>query len=196
MDKKQKIIAVIFVAFLAFILVSTINNITGFFVRETSTLGYCPTMRIDATELAEENNYKLIEMSSSAEVLQALNNGLIDYGLIGRKANLNEINPEIEEEIIESGHTLISRERQFISEYDLMGMEIHTYLDNEETEEILPNSQISYYETKEEAINTGFQKNEVVLISWEDWEDSFHLTVVFENPPKKVRDFRGVFLYS
>jgi len=197
MGKKQKIIAGIFVVFLAFLIIGAINNITGFLIMEGSTLGYCPTMESQALEIAEERNVELVEIGSAGEVLQALENGNIDEGLVGRKAKNYEIGDATNEEILESGNTLVSRDKDVAHINDLSYLNIHTYLNEEEVEKLLKkNYNINFYESKEE-VRSKIREGEVALISWDDWEDEFELIVVMSGEEnKKAEDFRGVFLYN
>lgn len=47
---------------------------------------------------------------------------------------------------------------------------------------------------KQKALEKIFQ-GKFVLIEWEDWQNDFELIIVVEGS-KKVKDFRGVFLYT
>lgn len=193
----KKILIFLLAILTIFILFSNVS-FTGKAISEKETLpklGYCPTMFEKAYEISKENQVEIIEFSSSVKVLNVLNKNEIEMGLIGRKANQNEISKNIKETIIESGYTLISKERTFLKSSELETLEIYTYLKN--MENTIPESKIIYHNSKEEAMKFAFENNKPVLISWEDWKDDFNLAVVFEGEgPEKDKRFRGAFLYE
>ena len=162
---------------------------TGQAIREQKILGYCPTIQSEAMVLAEENNYIPKELSSAAVVLQQLKSGQIDSALIGRKAYSYEISNEISEKVLKSGFTLVSNQKSFISISQLNSSEIYV---PEGFNGFEFRRKIEYgSEESRDLINQG----KIVLISWDDWQDNFELVVVM-NGSEKVREFRGVFLYS
>jgi hypothetical protein len=197
--KKQRITAIILVIFFLTLLIVMRPTITEFAVYsknfdEKITLGYCPTMQEDAIYFKKSNNYNIIEFGSASEVLTALKNNQIDKGLIGRKAESYEINPNINETVLKSGITLVSNEKGFIDYRQLSNYEIYTYVAESSVEDLnLKNSKIIYL-SKEEAIEK-IKEGKFVLIYWEDWTDDFELIVVM-NGTKKSKEFRGVFLYE
>ncbi len=207
----KKIIVVLFclLVFLSIVLVirlsvnvseepTEINNPT----KETLTLeetepkkiGYCLTMKEDVFAFVEDKNIEPILFSSSGEVLEKLRLKEIDYGMIGRKARINEINKNIQKEVLRSGYTLVFKIDGGVDISQLNLIEINTYLD-EHVVDSFNLEHVTYYDNLKEAIEDGFVKNKPVLISWEDWNDDYRLVTVFDND-KKVKDFRGVFLYS
>ena len=174
-------------------------SFTGYFiynseVREKAKLGYCPTMQDEAISLSQEKDYKLISFGSASEVLSALKNGQINKALIGRKAEKIEIGSTINEEVLKSGYTLVSKEKGFIDYSKLPSIEVYTYLSNELVSSLIPASSKIIYQSESEVlkqINAG----KIALISWDDWSDDFELIVVM-NGNEKVKDFRGAFLYE
>ena len=198
---KKIIVLAVLVLFLSFIFIFNGFLFTGKIIGsenhldERLKLGYCPTMKGDAEALAQENNYELITFGSSYQVLSALKNNQIDKGLIGRKAKLIEINSDVKETVLKSGYTLVSSERDFIDYHRINLIEIHTYLSQGIVESLTPfGSKIVYYNDKNEALEK-LNQGEIVLVSWDDWQDEFELLIVMDGN-EKVKDFRGVFLYE
>lgn len=197
--KKQIITGLIAVIILLSIFLIIKLSFTGFAVysegsNEKIKLGYCPTMQKDAIEVAEEENYELIDFRAASAVLSALNNEQIDKGMIGRKAKQHEINSGINEKVIESGYTLVTNKKSYINYFQLTDIEIYTYLSKSVAEDLIPeNSQIVYLD-KGEVFEKIYQ-GKFALISWDDWKERFELAVVV-NGNEKVKDFRGVFLYE
>ncbi len=196
MRKIQKILIIAASIFFLIIITIITPQFTGrVILNEKILLGYCPTMSEEAKTLAEKGNYELIQFGSASEVLFALNKGDVDKGLIGRKAESYEINEDTQEIILKSGYTMISNNKRFIDYSQLSDLEIYTYLSEEEVKKLISdNSDIFYYETKEESIKK-INEGEIVLISWEDWNDNYELVVVVDGN-EKAKDFRGVFLYE
>jgi hypothetical protein len=168
--------------------------ILGRVIQEPVKIGYCPTMFKEAEKLSIEKGYVLVEYISAAEVLIALKNNEIQNGLIGRKAYSNELGLGIKEEILESGFTLVSNQRGFIDYSQLGLIEVYAYSSPEEVLHLFSENQKINFVEKQEALGKISQGN-AVLIEWEDWKDNFELVIVM-NSSEKVRDFRGVFLYS
>jgi len=198
-DKKWIILitSVVIVLAIAFFLSS--NSFSGYFVAESSEekirLGYCPTMLEDAKKLAEENDYVLVKFSSASEVLTALNLKEIEKGLIGRKPENYELLYNLDEVVLKSGYTLVSNQKNFIEISELNNLEVHTYLPKEVVEEAIQNiHSIVFHESKEIALSK-ISEGKIVLVSWDDWQDDFGLTVVMDGN-EKVKDFRCSCLYS
>ena len=175
------------------------HSLTGYSVynsevSEKAKLGYCPTMQNEAISLSQENDYELISFGSASEVLSALKNYQIDKALIGRKAERTEINPNTKETVLKSGYTLVSNKKGFMDYSNLPSIEIYTYLSNEILSGLIPASSKIIYEIENEVIKK-ISEGKIALIPWEDWNDEYELIVVI-NGNKKVKDFRGVFLYE
>ncbi len=158
---------------------------------ESLILGYCKTFERYAVSLAEKNDLDLILFGSSFDVLANLKAGNIDYGVIGRRAYGFEINDEILEIPLEEyGWTLVSLEKGFVEYNELKDLNIATYLEEEDVLNFFsfkPN--ISFHENLEDAL-----KEELVLISWEDFSDELQLVVPMEGEDK-VEKFRTPMLY-
>ena len=157
-------------------------------------LGYCPTMQEDAIYLSKENDYELISFGSAIDVLSALKNNQIDKAMIGRKAELSEINQKTKETILRSGYTLVSDKKGFIDYSQLHSIEVYTYLPEKITSSLIPTSSKIIYTDKNKIIKKINDKK-IVLISWDDWDDEFELIVIMDGN-EKVKGFRGVFLYE
>ncbi len=190
---------IIFAIFLLSALLVVKPNFTGYTIgpeseNEEIVLGYCPTMREEALSISEDGQYELKRFGSASGVLSALEAGNIEKALIGRRAKKSELPGNTEERIVESGYTLVSSEKRFIRYSELSGNEIYTHLPESAVNKILPNNANVNYVAKEklsEKINQG----KISLISWDDWKDNFELAVIIQGN-KKVKYFRGVFLYS
>jgi hypothetical protein len=81
----------------------------------------------------------------------------------------------------------------FVDFSDIDKYEIYTYLSENIIFEKFNYLNINYFEKKD--LFNKFEKEYVILISWQDWQDDFELFVV-NNGFFKEKDFRGVFLYS
>ncbi len=160
---------------------------------ETISLGYCPTMKPIAERIANSNeNIILLEQSSSAQALQKLSNNKIDVALIGRKAEQDEIQM-VNEKMLGQGYTLVTDTKNFIQENELANIKVHTAIEENIAEQIIPDSEIMFYPTTQEAIAQGLQ--EAVLINWNDYKDEFELLVILKGMDKSER-FRIPILYS
>lgn len=161
---------------------------------ESIRLGYCPTMRLFAEEIALQNeNIQLIRMGSSSEALDALHKGTTDVALIGRLAQDGEIDTQnIFEKRLSEGYTLISPEKRFIQKEELVGLIVHTYLSEDVAKQVLPDSDIIFHD--EISLAMAQLLKHPVLISWDDYDDE-DLLVVMSGSEKEMR-FRLPTLYS
>jgi hypothetical protein len=164
------------------------QNFKGEVIKERQVLGYCPTMISEAIEMSHEYNLVLKEYVSASEVLNELSFNNIDLALVGRKAYSYEILDNIQEKTLESGFTLVSNKRGFIDASQLYNHEIYIPLDYIG----FVNSNLIYNSSEE--LKKLIYRGNLVLISWEHWQDDFEL-VVLTNGSNKVRDLRGSFLY-
>lgn len=83
-------------------------------VLEGIKLGYCPTMLFEAQKISLEKGYELEEYPSAGQALLSLRDKEVQKILIGRRAYSEELNPNIKEEILISGLTLVSNNRKTI----------------------------------------------------------------------------------
>lgn len=198
MNKKYVFVGICIFLVLCVIFLIGQNTITGYFLIENEKirLGYCPTMGSYAEKTAEENNYELVLYPSSGIVFNELNNGNIHKGIVGRRAKSYELNDDINEEILIPGYTLIFTQKNAIFYGELDSIVIHTYIEKNVTQKMLPNSYMFYHESIEKAIEVGFANNEPILISWEDWRDDFELLIPVDIFGNKIEDFRTPILYS
>ena len=109
MKKIKTFIFITLILFLALLLVISVsrNVTTGLVVEDSPVLAYCPRIENYAFSLSEEKNYKLLRMSSSAEVLIALRAEKVENGLIRRVALENELLLDIKSELLEKGFVSI-----------------------------------------------------------------------------------------
>lgn len=155
-------------------------------------LGYCPTMKPIAEKIAENNeNIVLVKQPNSAQTLQALSVN-IDIALIGRMAKGREIQ-STNRKMLGKGYTLVTDVKRFVQENELSEIKIHTAIEENIAKQMLPNSELIFYKTTQEAISQGL--GETVLIDWNDYEDEYELLVVMKGM-KKVEKFRIPVLYS
>ena len=166
----------------------------GKVTKQTIKLGYCPTMFEEAQKISIEEGCVLTKYNSASQVLSALRNNQIQKGLIGRKTYSNEINSDIKEQVIESDFTLVSNKKGFIDYSQLNSIEIYSYSPLEEVSSLFSEEQQIHFMKKQEALKM-ISQGKIVLIEWKDWQDNFELVVVM-NGSRKIREFRGVFLYS
>ncbi len=153
-------------------------------------VGFCPTMQVDAERLQKENeNINLVSLSSAGEVLANLEAGKIDLALIGRKAEKTEISKDIlERKMFETGFTLINSQKSIISKNEIANLEVKTCLDKS-IQEDFSEFKIIFEQ------DCNYQKEEIWLISWNDWTDDMELLIpVDENG--KIKKYRSPFLYG
>lgn len=169
------------------------GGITGDATVQQVSVGYCPTMKLIAEKIANNNqDIVLVQQASSAKALQELNNQNIDIALIGRLAKQDEIG-SVNEKMLGTGYTLVTNTKRFIQENDLSKIKVHTTIAKDIAKGILPESEIAFYSTMQEAITNGL--SEAVLIDWNDYKDEYELLVVM-NGAQKVERFRIPVLYS
>ena len=161
-----------------------------------SFIGYCPTMEDYAKEYAKENNMVPVKVDTTSVALQNLKQGNLDAVIVGRKAHRSEITPATIESQLEDGYTLISNNQNLIQEFQLSNYIIHTYIDSEIAKELIPNSEIVYYENFENALVNGISGYpNAMLIDWRDYKDNFPLLIPMRGN-SKVPEFRTPFLYT
>lgn len=193
MKINEKLGILIIVIFLITLVIFSINNINKEIQQEKILLGYCPTMKENAEQISKENNQIiLIEKSSSAHALYDLNNGKIDIALVGRTAKNSEIQ-NAKEKVLGSGYTLISTEKKYIEQAELPNIRVHTALEEKIVRKILPNTELLFYNSQQEAELNGLK--EAVLINWIDFKEKHELIVVMDGTDK-VKEFRIPVLYS
>ncbi len=154
-------------------------------------VGYCPTMEGYAQEHFGEEH--IIDMRSTGNALKALERGEIDAAMTGRKARTGEISYDVEEKMLESGSTLITRIQRQIHRNELNGMTIHTHIDLETAENLIPEADIKHYDDMETAKRKGI--DEAVLVGWEEISGDYELLVVYDGILKDER-FRTPFIYK
>ncbi len=189
---------IIFLCLLSFSLLLLVpgksNMLTGHSILqdERLKLGYCPTMNDDAVLIEAMNpEVELIEYRSASEVLAHLNSKDIDFALIGRKAKTDELD-NCFERMLKSGYTLIAPSKQFIYYNDLIELKVSTAIDRNIAEKIYPELDLEFLESED--ILSG-EKN-VILISWDDYEDSMELLIPVNPDGSKIKEFRTPILYS
>ena len=178
----------------AAILVSLKGQVTGMVVQEENLLlGYCPSMESKAREISGLNQgIEILPQESTADVLNSLKTGEIDLALVGRIAKASELQDATQRRI-GSGYTLIREKKMFILKEELELMVVHTALDSDIAESLLPGSEIIYHGSVEEAIQRGI--GQAVLISWDNFREEMELLVVMDGK-LKAKEFRIPVLYS
>ncbi len=185
-----------FVAFFIIVVLAISNNPKEIQeINKTLILGYCPTMRYLAQNIANNNeNIELMQFGLTVEALNELNKGNADFVLVGRIAKRNEIEDSFELRL-RSGLTLVSKEKSFIYYDALPNMEIHTAIDKEAVKQYLLESEnIIFYNSTENAIKNGL--NEIVLIDWSDYIDDFELVIPVDRNLDKIEKFRIPIIYT
>ncbi len=162
---------------------------------EGGVIGYCPTVRSDAMEVAGSmENTEIIGFGSASAALGALREGTINSAIIGRKAKPHELPGGAAERTLRDGYTLVFNKKAFIDSGQLSGMGIHTAVDRAVSERLLPESEILYHESTREAKAAGLERNDPVLVPWEEFGSGDELLVVMKGSLKDKR-FRGAFWY-
>ena len=155
-------------------------------------LGYCPTMQEVAENIQWSGPVVLVKFGSAAEVLKGLGSGSIDVALIGRVAKSSEVG-SAQERRLGSGFTLVNGVKMTVHSSELKDMRVHTYLNEEITHSMLPESDIVFHDDILSA--SGYGPGEAMLMSWDDYEDKYELFVVIDDIGKDMR-FRIPVLYS
>jgi hypothetical protein len=165
---------------------------TNIFAKK-SLLAYCPTMEPVAMRIFGLNeNIALKRMDSTAEIMFDLSNGAVDIALVGRLATSLE-KGSAQELVIGTGYTLIGRQKIFISRSSLASAIVHTSVSDITAKELLPGSDIIFYDSLDEAVSNGI--SDAVLISWDDFKEGYNLIVVMDGV-HKAPEFRIPVLYS
>lgn len=185
---KQRRVFIIFSIAIFLLLGSTLMNIPS--DSDAMIVGFCPTMRRYAEQYFDDG--ELRDMGSAGNALRALNNGQIDIAITGRKARKGEISGEIQEKILKDGYTLITQPQRQINSQQLEGMNIHTHIDENIAKELLPEAELEFHDTLDEAISEGI--SDAVLVDWIDVPEDYELLVVYDDLLKDER-FRTPFLY-
>lgn len=169
------------------------NNITGMAVHnEEIMLGYCPSMEPEAIKISKLNkNIKIIRKESTIDALNSLKKGEIDIALTGRIAKESEFNGK--KRIIGSGYTLAGNTKKIVQKDELKSLKVHTALKKETANQLLPESEITYHDSFENAILQGI--NDAVLIDWENYTGAMEIIIVM-NGESKAKEFRIPVLYS
>lgn len=81
MNKNYLLLFLVIILAVSLVSLVSITTLAIFRPQEKLIMGYCPTMEPYALEFSEE--FELIKLSNTAEVLKNLNKGLIDVGLVG-----------------------------------------------------------------------------------------------------------------
>lgn len=145
-------------------------------------MGYCPTMEPYALEFSEE--FELIKLSNTAEVLKNLNKGLIDVGLVGWLAKDFEI-LNVREIRLRDGYTLVSENRGLIDYNKLKEYTIHTSINESEARNFLGDEfEIIFYNSLEE-----IPQDNLILINWDNITGNHKLVIpmIGENKVEKFR---------
>ncbi|MFP4189648.1 MAG: hypothetical protein ACLFSL_01270 [Candidatus Woesearchaeota archaeon] len=185
---KQRRVFIIFSIAIFLLLGSTLMNIPS--DSDAMIVGFCPTMRRYAEQYFDDG--ELRDMGSAGNALRALNNGQIDIAITGRKARKGEISGEIQEKILKDGYTLITQPQRQINSQQLEGMNIHTHIDENIAKELLPEAELEFHDTLDEAISEGI--SDAVLVDWIDVPEDYELLVVYDDLLKDER-FRTPLLY-
>ncbi len=158
---------------------------------ETLRLGYCPTMEKYANSIDSQNkNVDLLKFGDASTVMSKLNSKQIDVALIGRKAREDELGSN-HERLLKPGFTLVSPSKYFIGYSELRNLEIITY-EHKGITEIFPELNLEFIQDKADV----FQGSNIVLISWEDYEDFMGLVIPLNEDGTKVEKFRAPIIYS
>ncbi|BDU49717.1 hypothetical protein [Haliovirga abyssi] len=164
-------------------------------MKERVSLSYCPTMLPYVEEIKKNlEEVEIIPGGSAAGVLSMLRNGNVDMIIIGRKAYERELTNEIKERRLQEGYTLAYSQKMGISEEKLKEISVKTYVDEKIVKEkfaMLKN--VTYYEDKDECINSGV--NIPMLVDWQDFKEEFELLIPLNNEGGKTSVFRAPVVY-
>jgi hypothetical protein len=157
-------------------------------------LGYCPTMRAEAENIAKKNEgISIVEYRYANEVLGKLENSEIEIALIGRKAYPCEALDSYERRIGE-GLTLAGDQKRLVDISEIASMNIHTAIEYNIASDFIPEAKnLVYHQTLEEAESAGL--NEALLVDWKDFKPTYQLIIPMEGLAKSKK-FRAPHLYS
>ncbi len=159
-----------------------------------TTLAYCPTMEPFAQKIAAAvPNIQLMPMGGAAQVLSTLRGNRVDIALIGRVGYTRELDDGTNFLRLQEGLTLAYRQKAFLPEEKLKGIEVVTYLPPEKT------AAVAHYFghlTRLDSLEACLAYNlEVpVLVDWQDFRDDFGLLIP-STPFGKTPAFRAPVIY-
>ncbi len=154
-------------------------------------MGCCPTMLKSAKEIATKNDFPLEDYGSAANVLHLLRAGVIDIGVIGRKAKAQEFTGYVKQ--LAKGYTLISIRKEMLAKEDLPDLKVQTTLLKEIVQKDFPDLRnVVYHEELPKQLVEG----DVWLIDWDDWKDDYNLLIPVNENYTKDNRFRVPFLYA
>lgn len=157
-------------------------------------VGYCPTMKA-YLHLLDGQTYDFLMLPSSAVVLEQLKLKEVDVALIGRKAAMNEIIQNTQEQLLIDGFTLVGQSETSIDVKQLSDYTIHTYLDTASMQELFVDGiTIQKHQDLEKTLDQLSSDKDLALITWSQHNDNLHL-VIPTNNEIKVLDFRSPHLY-
>ncbi len=184
------------IAFLFLFLISCTSVDVDKELSSQMKLGFCRTMEVYARAYARVNNLEPVFLGTTSEVLEQLRHGNIDVAIVGRKAWSNEVNQNIIEKQLQPGYTLIAKEQILIQEYELSNYMVHTYVESDIAEVLLPDLNIIYHETLEIALFYAMEGYpNAALIDWSDYVVDLPLLIPMSGDDK-LPEFRTPFFYA
>jgi hypothetical protein len=158
-------------------------------------LGACPTMRHhylpDAIDSAD---YRVLPFSNTKEVMAALRAKEIDIAYVGRPARISEGVTGLSAFPLRTGWTLVGRSNRIIDESAFAQAVVHTSADSLIIKRYLPPAVTIRSHASISAALDSCGQDEVVLLSWDDYDESYPL-VIPSNIDGKLPRFRSPTLY-
>lgn len=159
-------------------------------------IGYCPTMRPYVELLLQSHDALIIiQYDSAAQVMQALNSGIIHGAIIGRVAREDEINEGISLIRLADGYTLIASDQSIIRYEDLQKIPILTTAEKKDVDKLLPEvTDITYYQDFDNMLSE-MGRSEAVFLRWSEVSPIQNLLIPVDRQGLKVALFRSPHFY-
>jgi len=161
----------------------------------TVKLGYCPTMTPFVKNFKSRiDELELVPMQGAAAVMNMLLAGALDAAIIGREAYSRELNPSIKKKRLQSGYTLVYKDKVGIPRDKLKEISIKTYLPRDITMKLLPTLEhVSFYPSLHECEEAG--KDMPMLIDWKDFKDEYEMLIPIEEDGMKTPIYRAPVIF-
>ena len=158
-------------------------------------LGYCPTMTpFVETFKSRVEELELVPMQGAAIVMNKLLSGDIDAALIGREAYSRELNPSIKKKRLQSGYTLVYKDKVGMPKEKLNEISIKTYLSRDIAMNLLPTLEhVSFYPSISECEN--MDKDMPMLIDWKYFKDEHEMLIPKEKNGMKTPIYRAPVIF-
>lgn len=159
-------------------------------------VGYCQTMTPYIQELADAHtNLTTVLYENSAAVMQAIHDGEVQGGMIGRAAWPHEISENLRLTRLIDGFMLIAPSPGFILYENLQWVPIMAHENEIEAPKVLPEgTQITTYPDYDQLFS-AWDGSAAVMLRWSQMSPNFSLLIPVDSQGNKIIDFRSPHFY-